>query len=181
MKNEETKEPVKLRLYSPLMGMFYDGDDGYTTFDGHALKGYERTIRKAVENDWIAEQEAGLAEYLDEGPLKEKIIRMCPAVDVWEYSLWGVLEVECREELSPEETERLKSEWYGQMADGWGEGFVQREIESEEGCRLFVDFAAAARNRIRTERELKGDRIEEQRHGAGEAHTGQGFSGPGMA
>ena len=70
--------------------------------------------------------------------------------------------MECREELSPEETERLKSEWYGQMADGWGEGFVQQDIECEEECRLCVDFGAASRNRIRTEQELKGIQAADQ-------------------
>lgn len=87
---------------------------------------------------------------------------MHPAVEVWNYCLWGVLQVECREALSPEETERLKSQWYGQMTDGWGEGFVQQDIECEEGCRLCVDFGAASRNRIRTEQELKGLRAADQ-------------------
>ena len=130
--------------------------------DGYALSGYDWTIKKALEKDWIQESRAGLAEYLDEGPLKEKVVSMHPAVEVWNYCLWGVLKVECREELSPEETERLKSEWYGQMADGWGEGFVQQDIECEEGCRLCVDFGAASRNRIQTEQELKGIQAADQ-------------------
>lgn len=181
MESREKKEPVKMRLYSPLMGIFYDSEDNDTTFDGYALKGYDRSIKEAVKQDWIAESRAGLAEYLEEGPLKEKIVRMHPAVDAWNYCLWGVLEVECREALSPEETEQLKREWYGQMTDGWGEGFVQQEIECEEGCKLFVDFGAAARNRIRTEQELKGIRMEEPVQTAGETQdTGQGFPEPGM-
>lgn len=175
MESREKKEPVKIRLYSPLMGIFYDSEDNDTTFDGYALKGYDRSIKEAVKQDWIAESRAGLAEYLEEGPLKEKIVRMHPAVDAWNYCLWGVLEVECREALSPEETEQLKREWYGQMTDGWGEGFVQQEIECEEGCKLFVDFGAAARNRIRTEQELKGIRAEEQVQTSGMVPAGPGM------
>ena len=60
----------------------------------------------------------------------------------------------------------------GQMADGWGEGFVQREIECEEGCRLFVDFGAASRNRIKTEQELKGTQTAEQGQAAGQGRLG---------
>lgn len=156
MKNKETEAPVEMRLYSPLVGAFYDSEDHCTSMEGCALRGYDWTIKKALEKDWIQKRRAGLAEYLDEGPLKEKVVSMHPAVEVWDYQLWGVLQVECREELSPEETERLKREWYGQMADGWGEGFVQKGIECEEGRRLCVDFGAASRNRIRTEQELKG-------------------------
>ena len=48
------------------------------------------------------------------------------------------------------------------MADGWGEGFVQQDIECEEECRLCVDFGAASRNRIRTEQELKGIQAADQ-------------------
>ena len=162
MKNKETEAPVKMRLYSPLVGAFYDSEDHCTSMDGYALGGYDWTIRKALEKDWIQKSRAGLAEYLDEGPLKEKVISMHPAVEVWNYCLWGVLQVECREALSPEETERLKSQWYGQMTDGWGEGFVQQDIECEEECRLCVDFGAASRNRIRTEQELKGIRAADQ-------------------
>ena len=175
MENKETKEPVRMRLYSPLVGGFYDSEDYYTSMDGYALSGYDWTIRKALEEELLEEGRQGLAVYLDEGPLKEKVLSMRPAVDIWKYRLWGVLEVECREELSPEETEELKREWYGQMADGWGEGFVQQDIECEEGCRLCVDFGAAARNRIQTEQELKGIGRAEQ----GQS-TGQGFPRMGM-
>ncbi len=175
MENKETKAPVTMRLYSPLVGGLYDSEDHCTTMDGYALRGYDWTIRKALKEELLEEGRPGLARYLDEGALKEKVLGMHPAVEIWNYSLWGVLEVECREELSPEETEELKREWYGQMTDGWGEGFVQQDIECEEGCRLCVDFGAAARNRIQTEQELKGIGRAEQ----GQS-TGQGFPRMGM-
>ena len=76
MKNKETEAPVKMRLYSPLVGAFYDSENHCTSMDGYALGGYDWTIRKALEKDWIQESKAGLAEYLDEGPLKEKVVSM---------------------------------------------------------------------------------------------------------
>ena len=97
MKNKETEAPIKMRLYSPLVGAFYDSEDHGTSMDGYALRGYDWTIQKALENDWIQKSRAGLAEYLDEGPLKEKVVSMHPAVEVWNYCLWGVLQVECRD------------------------------------------------------------------------------------
>ena len=45
---------------------------------------------------------------------------MNPTVEVWRGELWGVLEVECRGELSPKELEEVKEYWEGQESDGWG-------------------------------------------------------------
>lgn len=62
MKNKETEAPVKMRLYSPLVGAFYDSEDHCTSMDGYALSGYDWTIKKALEKDWIQESRAGLSE-----------------------------------------------------------------------------------------------------------------------
>ena len=80
---------------------------------------------------------------------------MNPTVEVWQDELWGVLEVQTYGELSADELQALVSEWEGQCSDGWGEGFEQRPIRTEDG-ELYVSFWNSGRDfSIQTEQELK--------------------------
>lgn len=153
--SETNQEVAELKLFSQLKGYFYDSGDVYRPFSGSALWGYEEEIQKAMKENWIQKQPAGLAEYLSDPVLKGKIISLHPAVEEYLCSLWGVLVVKSREALSEKEVQALKREWYGQMTDGWGEGFAQDEIACGEGCRLYVDFGCIYNDGIRTEQELK--------------------------
>lgn len=154
-------EDYSVRLFSPLEGWFYDEEDFCKPLSGGALYGYHRQICRALKGDWIQEKEGGLAGYLPEGSLKEKVVRMHPSIEVWRCSAWGVLTVECTQVLSTSELAELKKEWQGQMNDGWGEAFAQQEIDVDIGCRLYVDFGAGSPDQIRTEQELKGCQVQE--------------------
>lgn len=80
---------------------------------------------------------------------------MEPAVESWDGKLWGVLKVKSHGPLSPQELSGLMEEWQGQESDGWGEGFEQREIKTEEG-ELCVSFWNSDNDFfIKTEQELK--------------------------
>jgi len=101
------------------------------------------------------EGERGLAIYLHNQLLKRKVFCMNPVVEVWNGQLWGVLEVKSHGPLSPQELSGLMEEWQGQESDGWGEGFEQREIKTEEG-ELCVSFWHPGDDFfIKTEQELK--------------------------
>ncbi len=163
------KEPVKTRLYSPLCGAFYGSGGGYESFHGYHLKGYKKKIEEALAKNWVRGREGGLADFLHDTRLQERIVSMHPRVEVWGCNLWGVLEVKSVERLESEDVEALKDEWYWQMTDGWGEGFVQEVIDCGYGCELHVDFGTAARIGIRTEEELKGGQVQEQTAGPGMA------------
>lgn len=55
--------------------------------------------------------------------------------------LWGVLEIESYGKLSDTELNAVIAEWSGQASDGWGEGFEQRPIRTEEGtCMSVLEF-----------------------------------------
>ena len=100
-------------------------------------------------------QERGLAEYIDNLILSQKVYSMKPTVDIWDERLWGVLEVQTYGTLSEGEMKELMSEWSGQESDGWGEGFEQREIKTADGD-LYVSFWQSGDNFfIKTEQELK--------------------------
>ncbi len=53
----------------------------------------------------------------------------------------GVLEIESYGKLSDTELNAVIAEWSGQASDGWGRGFEQRPIRTEEGtCMSFLEF-----------------------------------------
>ena len=53
--------------------------------------------------------------------------------------LYGKIDCYLTEELTPEETERMRDAITGQNSDGLGEGFEQREIRIDEGD-LYVSY-----------------------------------------
>ena len=74
---------VETRLYSSLAGEVVDSEEDSQSLNENDLRGYEHTIRKALQNDWIRERETGLAEFMEIGSLKDKIVSIYPSVEVW--------------------------------------------------------------------------------------------------
>lgn len=122
-RNSEGQEVV-LRIYSRLSGwLSFNDDSGDITLSSYSLTGYQNEIEQALKENFACQDEAGLAPYLDDSHLKEKVLSMKPGIERWNDELWGVLTVKSSESLSDREIMRLKSEWRGQLTDGWGEGF----------------------------------------------------------
>ena len=144
--SEKTTERSVLRFFSPLIATMYTKDDwgnleeyGEEVFPAE-LCSYETEILKRIAEENLEEEgDRGLAVYLDDPKLEEKIYSMKPTVEVWRGELWGVLEVESHNQLSEREIEAVKEYWEGQESDGWGEGFEQRGIKIPEG-ELYVSF-----------------------------------------
>ncbi|MBR0596390.1 hypothetical protein [Sinanaerobacter chloroacetimidivorans] len=156
------KELTTLRLFSPLTANLYTPDeygglsdwpDELTPAD---LCAYEDKIFELIQHERLdSEGDRGLAVYLHHDNLREKVYSMNPTVEVWQGKLWGVLELKSHGELSPAELESLTEEWCGQESDGWGEGFEQRPIKTNDG-ELYVSFWNAGKNfSIKPEQELK--------------------------
>lgn len=117
---------------------------------------YEDAILAAIarENRHF-ENDRGLAEYLDEGSLKEKVHNMFPSVEIYDGELWGVMTAGLKEPLSGEETAELLNYVVGQNSDGYGEGFEQRPIKTPDG-EIYVSFWDSGRNySVKLEQELK--------------------------
>ena len=150
-------ETVVTRLYNQLTGVFC-GSEGYDeSFSATELTIFEKQIREELEQDSIFEQKTGLAEYMDNQLMKQRILSMFPAIEVYHHALWGVLQIESKGELTPDELEWTKKYWMGQTADGWGESFEQTDIECEDGGILNVHFYNSSMiYGPRTEQELKG-------------------------
>ena len=127
--NELCENVSIIRLYSPLLAELVDEDEYSSSLSSVGLISYEDDILDAIAADGILKTEKGLADYLDNQLLKQRVISMRPTVERYQYNLWGVLEIKSHGELNPEELEVLKREWAGQACDGWGEGFSQEGIE----------------------------------------------------
>lgn len=128
-------------LYSPLGGsLMVDGEDAETLYS-RDLVPYVEEIGKAVYEDGCASEDVrGLMHYFDrDREVAAKIASAWPSVKEVDGELYGVLNCEIVEPLTEGEIHVLKDYWTGQMSDGWGEGFEQQPIQTEDG-ELYVSF-----------------------------------------
>ena len=161
-------EPVLLKLYMPLTADFYPRDEwGELSEDREAWSGrdlldYEGSILAVLMKERIPEErERGLMHWYGEQDSVDAKVRSAEfTVEVRDEQLWGVAECRVMEELSPEELDRLKNYLSGQAADGWGEGFEQREIQVDGG-ELYVHLWAPDNWSIQTEQERFAPKIKE--------------------
>ena len=140
------------KLYSPLEFYIHnpreeEANGEYGTYDLYdkryrihpiEILEYMDAIELAVRRDRDRmDQRRGMAEYLS-GTLGEKVEAMFPAIEIHEETLSCVAEVTLRAPLTAEEKSELKDWWSGQLSDGWGEGFEQREINIGGGEELYI-------------------------------------------
>lgn len=100
-----------MRIFFPLKIVTYPeygSDDFAEEITPAEAVAHEDAILAAIarENRHF-ENDRGLAEYLDDGPLKEKVRSLYPSVEVHDGELWGVMTAGLTEPLSGEETAEL--------------------------------------------------------------------------
>ena len=160
---QPTEDLEEFKLFSPLKGIIYPYDEEWGGISNQAgevssaeLCLYEDKILERIGQERLEEEgERGLAVYLGNRLLKRKVFSMNPTVEMWNGELWGVLEVKSHGPLSPQELSGLMEAWEGQEADGWGEGFEQREIKTEEGDICVSFWNSGDDFFIKTESDLK--------------------------
>lgn len=111
-----------------------------TLFDDTDMVCYEESIRPAVE-----QYTGNLMSYFykQRNPgIKEKVISAIPSIEIRNGELMGCTTVVLKEPLADEEMEDLQDYLHGQFSDGWGEGFEQQEIQTDDGV-LYVHFGEA--------------------------------------
>ena len=146
-------------LYSSLAGMMYQDGEEQETLYRSELADYEELIQTAfLKERHVEEEPRGLMHYFDGNrQMVAKVISAFPRVQNIRGELFGVLECSICQPLTQNEIYELKNYWDGQMSDGWGEGFEQRPIYTQEG-ELYVSFWTQERHwGVMTEEEL--DRI----------------------
>lgn len=160
---QPTEELEEFKLFSPLKGILYpyDEDWGGTSDQAEEVSAgelcqYEDKILEKIKREQLDEEgERGLAPYLHNRLLRRKVFSMEPTVESWNGKLWGVLIVKSHGPLSPQELSGLMEEWQGQESDGWGEGFEQRALKTDEGDVCVSFWNSGDDFFIKTEPELK--------------------------
>ena len=130
--------PVKMSFFCPLAGSINDHEGDYYEADGAILTENIDKIEDAIRSEQARELKMG--EYIsDHADIKGKVLFAEWGVEEHYGALYGKIDCYLSEELSPEETERLKDAITGQNSDGLSEGFEQREIHIDEGD-LYVSY-----------------------------------------
>jgi len=148
-----------MRIFFPLKIASYPqydcSEDDREDISPKEAVAYEDQILAAIakENRHF-ENDRGLAEYLDEGTLKEKVHSLYPSVEIVDGELWGVMTAGITEALFGEETAELQQFVVGQNADGYGENLEQHPIKTPDG-EIYVSFWNSENYSLKLEQEMK--------------------------
>lgn len=127
------RELVETKLYCPLKIMIEDEDCcDLIEIDSANYIDYDSEINAHIRDDLNYDEaaiERGLAAYFHSEDLDKKVYSIIPKVETRGEELYGVAVVRSYGELEKAEMLELESYLTGQYADGWGEGYEQREIK----------------------------------------------------
>lgn len=119
-------------FYCPLQATIIDENENEWNITQEDLPVYENEIQSKIED--CQEADMDMAAYVDKhANLRDKLLYVEWGVENRNDRLYGKISCHFSASLSAEETERLKAAITGQNADGFGEGFEQRGIKTEDG------------------------------------------------
>ena len=148
-----------MRIFFPLKIFSYpqydcSGDEREDISSREAVA-YECQILAAIaKENRLFENNRGLAEYIHDGALNEKVYSLYPSVEIIDGELWGVMTAGLKESLTGEETAELLDFLTGQNSDGYGEGLEQRPIKTPDG-EIYVSFWNHENYSLKLEQEMK--------------------------
>ena len=114
---------------------------GPDEFSGFELADYEVSIQSAITAS-LKGSGGDLMPYFSEqrNPgVKAKVLSAIPSVELRDGELMGCTTVRLKESLNDVEMKSLQEYLRGHFSDGWGEGFEQWEIYTDDGT-LYVHF-----------------------------------------
>jgi hypothetical protein len=161
---QNTDRVHQMKLYMPLIAVTYDVENDYgymeKSYDSeeissHELAKYEEEILKAIEKRRLpGEEQRGMMKYYSErDSLNAKVSKYEFTVEEVGGELMGVAVLTLNDDLTDQELELIKNEISGQASDGYGEGFEQNEIQTEDRA-IYVSFWNHENWSIKTAEEL---------------------------
>ena len=131
------------KMYSPLTGELYQAgeyeyEDSADEYNGEELLLYAEEIEKAVKAYTDNGTEDLMKYFYESDYVKQHVRSLVPSVEVWNGRLYGCTTVRADEDLSEPGWDKLMDYLSGQYADGWGEGFEQRESKPKMACCMCI-------------------------------------------
>ncbi len=136
---KQANAPIVTTFYCPLSAQLHDNEYGeMDDVYGDYINQCADDIAEAVAKDQSPDFE--MADYITDHPTANaKLMMAIWSVEMIKGTLYGRIDCRSAEAFTPEEIEALKDGISGQNSDGFGEGFEQRPIKSDDGD-LYVSF-----------------------------------------
>lgn len=127
------------KFYFPLTGNIDEGDGNIYTVGYAYMNGAAENIKQRLD-EINTRDNKNMAEYYTENDtLKLKLISADWDLEYKGENFYGVVTVKLQDELTEEETKKLKNWILGQNVSGIGESMESHKIDSDDGS-LFVSF-----------------------------------------
>lgn len=121
-------------FYFPLKGNLEDDESYCSETSNRYLSYFEHEIREALEHEQVMDNGENMKDFFyDDENAQKKIVSCKWDIVELEGVLYGKVDFRLKEPFTAEEKEAVKNWIIGQNADGLGEGFEQRAIETEDG------------------------------------------------
>lgn len=119
-------------FYFPLKGNLEDEESFWSETSNHYLREFKYDIREKLEHEQDMDGE-NMKDYFYDDNAQKKMVSCRWDVVERDGTLYGKVEFRLKEPFTAEEKEKVLEWITGQNADGLGEGFEQRAIETEDG------------------------------------------------
>jgi hypothetical protein len=121
-------------FYFPLTGELVEPDDYEASPVGNDfLKGHSWDISERIDAEQDDMNEDMKDFFYDDDPAQAKMLTARWGIIEIDDTLYGKVDFRLREPFTAEEKQRAKEWVRGQNSDGFGEGFEQRELKTDDG------------------------------------------------